>query len=190
LGAARGHGRNNRDAAQVLIRAVAARFVDAGGGLRAGSSTARIGRRGIARCVGFASVALRMDDRCMPKPRHKLASASQSRDRSERTQLVIDAIAVSMLPGDTDSSDSSDEMWMRNHPTPRRSSIAFHPYAMTTMATPRRRNDLRIFHSMSFDVAAYAYASTSRIAACIRRIEPIAFHPCNLPTDLSLAPRP
>ncbi|WP_153019279.1 hypothetical protein [Lysobacter capsici] len=66
--------------------------------------------------------------------------------------MVIDAIAVSMLPDDTDSSDSSDEMWMRNHPTPRRSSIAFHPYATTTMATPRRRNDLRIFHSMSFDV--------------------------------------
>jgi hypothetical protein len=44
LGAVRGHGRDKRDAAQVSIRAVAARFVDAGGGLRAGSLTARIGR--------------------------------------------------------------------------------------------------------------------------------------------------
>jgi hypothetical protein len=90
-----------------------------------------------------------MDDRCMPKARHQAASASQSRDRSEPAQLVIDAIAVSMLPDDTDSSDSSDEMWMRNHPTPRRSSIAFHPYATTTMATAAKTQRPAHF---SFDV--------------------------------------
>jgi len=77
--------------------------------------------------------------------------------------LVIDTIAIVILPHSTDSNDSSDEMRLRHHPPPQRSAIALHAFATTAMAIVAKMQRPTHF---SFDVfrcfAAYAYASSLR----------------------------